>query len=68
MFINASVVGEITTNAVRIKQTKNIEPAVIGEIVPKDKGITLVECGVEKELTHPEVDPFRGAFAREVGG
>jgi len=30
--------------------------------------MVLADNGVEKKLKHPEVDPFRGAFAREAGG
>lgn len=47
---------------------ENIDAAVIGEIVPAGEGRKLIEAGQEKPLEHPQVDPFWGAFAREIGG
>ena len=47
---------------------QNIDAAVIGEIVPAGEGMKLIEAGQEKPLEHPQVDPFWGAFAREIGG
>jgi hydrogenase expression/formation protein HypE len=47
---------------------QNIDAAVIGEIVPAWEGMKLIEAGQEKPLEHPQVDPFWGAFASEIGG
>ena len=43
-------------------KNKGINSSVVGELVPREKGITLVEKGKERELLHPGVDPFWKAF------
>ena len=43
-----------------------IEASRIGEIVPAERGVRLVEGGRERELAHPRVDPFWEAFARAL--
>ena len=53
-------------DALGVLSDKNIKAVAIGVIVPKEKGMVLVDNGVEKKLTHPEIDPFWSAFAREV--
>ncbi len=45
---------------------KKIAASVVGEVIPEDKGIILVEKGREKPLDHPRVDPFWPAFARAI--
>jgi hydrogenase expression/formation protein HypE len=45
---------------------KNIAASVVGEVIPKSKGIVLVEAGKERPLEHPRVDPFWPAFARAL--
>lgn len=39
-----------------------VPAARIGEIVPAEHGLTLVEEGRERPLVHPRVDPFWGAL------
>jgi hydrogenase expression/formation protein HypE len=46
---------------------KNIKSSVVGELTTPDKGMVLIEKGVEKPLKHPIVDPFWNAFYREIG-
>jgi hydrogenase expression/formation protein HypE len=41
---------------------EGIESAVVGEILPRDEGRTVVAGGREEPLTHPGLDPFWGAF------
>jgi hydrogenase maturation factor len=41
---------------------EGIESAVVGEILDRDDGRTLVTGGREDPLTHPGLDPFWGAF------
>ncbi len=52
--------------ALRVLQDKNIEAAVIGEIVPLEKGVKLFEGGKATDLRHPQVDPFWESFEREM--
>jgi len=47
-------------------QKKGIDSSIAGEVVEKEKGINLIENGIEKKLEHPRVDPFWQAFAREM--
>ena len=41
---------------------KNIKSSIVGELIPQEKGMILVEKGKERELKHPIVDPFWKAF------
>ncbi|HEX9971293.1 MAG TPA: AIR synthase family protein [bacterium] len=43
---------------------KGIQASMVGEIVPKEKGMHYFENGKEHELVHPRVDPFWGAFGK----
>jgi hydrogenase maturation factor len=45
---------------------KGVAASVVGEVVPKEKGITYSEGGKAVTLEHPKVDPFWGAFDREM--
>ena len=45
---------------------KGIVAAAIGETLPEDHGITLVESGRETPLEHPRVDPFWKAFGQAM--
>ncbi len=45
---------------------KKIPASVVGEVIPRNKGIVLVEAGKERLLEHPRVDPFWPAFARAL--
>jgi hydrogenase expression/formation protein HypE len=58
---------EKVDEAMRTLRDKKIEAEIIGEILPREKGMVLVDKGTKTELRHPRVDPFWGAFAREVG-
>lgn len=41
---------------------EGVEGAVIGEILPADRGRTIVSGDHEEALAHPGLDPFWGAF------
>ena len=41
---------------------KGIKCSVVGELMPPDKGMVLIEGGRETKLEHPIVDPFWNAF------
>jgi hydrogenase maturation factor len=45
---------------------KSIAASVVGEVIPENRGIILVEKGRERRLEHPRVDPFWPAFARAI--
>jgi hydrogenase expression/formation protein HypE len=47
---------------------KNIASSVVGEVIPEEKGILLVEGKQEKRLEHPRVDPFWSAFEKALRG
>ncbi len=59
-----SVRPEKADALLRALKEKNIEAAVIGELLPPEKGRWIEEHGVRKELDHPRVDPFWEAIAR----
>ena len=45
---------------------KGIPASIVGEVVPKGEGITLVEGAEERKLEYPEQDPFWPAFFKTV--
>jgi len=53
-------------------EDKGILAAAVGETLPEEEGVTLVEEGRDRPLDHPRVDPFWEAFGRtmteETGG
>jgi len=53
---------------VRRLADKGIPASIVGEAVPKDKGITYTDDGRTVTLEHPETDPFWAAFDREMKG
>lgn len=52
---------------VRALTGKGIMASIVGELLPKEKGMTLVEGGKERPLEHPRVDPFWKAFYDALG-
>ena len=46
---------------------KGIPSSIVGELVNPKYGMILVEAGKEKNLEHPLVDPFWGAFYHALG-
>lgn len=51
----------------RLKE-KNIASSIVGEVVPEERGILLVDGARERHLEHPRVDPFWMAFDRTLRG
>ncbi len=47
---------------------KNISSSIVGEVIPEEKGILLVEGNRERHLEHPRVDPFWIAFEKALRG
>lgn len=43
---------------------KEILASIVGEVVPKEKGMHYLENGKENELFHPKIDPFWVAFGK----
>lgn len=43
-----------------------IMSSIVGELTEANKGMVLLEDGVEKELRHPVIDPFWDAFYRAL--
>lgn len=54
----ASVNQEKAEAAIKAFEKENIPASIIGEILPKDKGIIIVEENKEYKLEHPRIDPF----------
>jgi hydrogenase maturation factor len=52
---------------VRALQAKDIRASIAGELLPKEKGMVMVEKGKERPLEHPRVDPFWKAFYDALG-
>ncbi|MDY6892276.1 MAG: AIR synthase family protein [Chloroflexota bacterium] len=46
---------------------KGIASSIVGELIPPERGMILVEEGIEKRLEHPIVDPFWNAFYDALG-
>jgi hydrogenase maturation factor len=40
--------------------------ALVGDVIPEEKGILLVEKGRERLLEHPRIDPFWIAFDKAL--
>jgi len=57
---------EKSEEVVRKLSKKNIASSVVGEVIPEEKGILLIEGNREKHLEHPRVDPFWIAFDRAL--
>jgi hydrogenase maturation factor len=49
---------------VRRLNEKKILAAIIGEVLPEEKGRTIREASQETPLIHPQVDPFWQAFGK----
>ncbi len=41
---------------------EGIPASIVGEIIPADKGINIIDGGTEYKLEHPRIDPFWGKF------
>lgn len=47
-------------------KSQGIKASIVGELTEADKGMVLLEDGVEKELRHPIIDPFWDAFYKAL--
>lgn len=47
-------------------EARGIISSIVGELTEADKGMILVDNGVEKKLRHPVIDPFWDAFYRAL--
>jgi hydrogenase maturation factor len=47
---------------------KGIPASLVGEVIPREKGIALSEGGRIRDLQHPRVDPFWAAFGKAASG
>lgn len=45
---------------------KNIPSSIVGDVIPEEKGILLVENNRERLLEHPRIDPFWIAFNKAL--
>jgi hydrogenase expression/formation protein HypE len=58
----ATVVPDRADAFVAFLGQRGIQAAVVGEVLPLERGRTLVGDGGEEALVHPGLDPFWGAF------
>jgi hydrogenase maturation factor len=58
----ATVVPERADAFVRALADGGIDAAVVGEVLPGDRGRVLIRDGDEEPLEHPGLDPFWAAF------
>lgn len=54
----ASVNPEKAEAVIKAFEKENIPASIIGEVLPEDKGIVIVEENKEYKLEHPRTDPF----------
>ncbi|MEO0170536.1 MAG: AIR synthase-related protein [candidate division WOR-3 bacterium] len=47
---------------VRRLKNKGIDAEIVGEFIPRERGMWVVESGEQKPLEHPRVDPFWSAI------
>lgn len=52
---------------VGVLEGRGIRSSVIGELLPRERGMILIEGGKESPLEHPRVDPFWRAFYDALG-
>jgi hydrogenase maturation factor len=52
---------------VEVLANRGVRSSVVGELLPPEKGMVLVENGRERPLEHPRVDPFWKAFYDALG-
>ncbi len=43
---------------------KGIPSSIVGEVLPREEGIHIMDGGIKRKLEHPKVDPFWAAFER----
>ncbi len=61
-----AVAPDRADEVVRRLKEKGIDAAIVGEFLPKDKGMWVVENGTQRPLEHPRVDPFWSAIDRAL--
>jgi hydrogenase expression/formation protein HypE len=46
---------------------KSIPASAVGQLLPPERGVVVVDDGGEHPLAHPEIDPFWGRFEEYLG-
>ncbi|MFH0954383.1 MAG: AIR synthase family protein [Verrucomicrobiota bacterium] len=62
----AAVRPRAATEVLRRLQDHGIRASICGEMTEASEGIRVVEAGKKRDLQHPGVDPFWGAFFRAL--
>jgi hydrogenase expression/formation protein HypE len=62
-----TVRSDHVADVLRALDDAGIPASDVGELVPNDRGVRVVEDGVETELVHPGTDPFWGTFEEYLG-
>jgi hydrogenase expression/formation protein HypE len=53
-------------DVINLLKKEGIDSSIAGKVVNKKEGIKVVEGGKEKDLVHPRIDPFWGAFYKAL--
>ncbi len=54
--------AEHADNVIHAMEKQDIPAAIVGEVLPEEKGMTIKISGAEEKLVHPVTDPFWKAF------
>ena len=54
------------SEVIRVLGDKGIEASIVGEVTPKEHGMTIHDGSRERPLEHPRVDPFWAAFGEAM--
>ena len=54
----ATVEPEKAEAVIKALKKENIPASIIGEVLPKDKGIVIIDGDKKYQLEHPRIDPF----------
>jgi hydrogenase maturation factor len=63
----AAVKAERTDEVLAALEAKSIPASVVGELLPPERGVVVIDEQGEHPLEHPEIDPFWGKFEEYLG-
>jgi len=63
----AAVKADRAEETIAALEARSIPASIVGELLPPEKGVIVIDEGGEHSLAHPEVDPFWGKFEEYLG-
>jgi hydrogenase expression/formation protein HypE len=63
----AAVKAEQADDVLAALAERSIPASAVGELLPKDEGVVVIDEEGEHQLEHPEIDPFWGRFEEYLG-